>query len=641
MKKNTNLFIKYVVLSLVIMSGILLYGYNVRFNEYVIKELPIEDFRNKLISYVETWESKYHANVNYTFVYDDFYSANLVISQSRYPDKKFFENDILDVNISRGPDPDKEIYLPDFTGYTIDKIFSFIESEKLVNYEILYEYSTEFPRSVYMSSTIDTPTMKRSDPIEFTVSKGEKGTFEVIVPDFKEYKKKKIDSWAKLNDITIDYDFVFSKKFEKDTVIEQEPKPKTIISSGDTIKIKMSYGEPVKMMDLINKTEKEALLELEKNGLQAKVDYYYSDTVKENTVTGQSIDKNTNVPKDSEVNLTVSLGGIPAVNFQGKSLDEMKKWIDDINSKGGNLKTEVTKVMSDYDEGIIVKHNYKSGKLSVNTIFKIDVSEGKQVMVPDLNKKNYDEVLLLAGDNFNLEVVKRYNKSLSLKDLVFSQNLTPSKWVKKGSKLIVHISKGNRLQLGEYKNWTDLQKYIEGENLIGANITYNVTYQYSETQEGGTILSISEKEPTVGTTLELVVSEGVGVMVPDLVGLSREEASKLIVNKLKENYIGEYNDITKDAVLSQSLTPNEIVPHNSEIDIVYSMGNELNIEGITKITDLIAIVDEANSKKANIVLNIEEIDTSKEAGTIESINGVLMKQLKANQTYTVLVSKGQ
>lgn len=641
MKKNTNLFIKYVVLSLVIMSGILLYGYNVRFNEYVIKELPIEDFRNKLISYVETWESKYHANVNYTFVYDDFYSANLVISQSRYPDKKFFENDILDVNISRGPDPDKEIYLPDFTGYTIDKIFSFIESEKLVNYEILYEYSTEFPRSVYMSSTIDTPTMKRSDPIEFTVSKGEKGTFEVIVPDFKEYKKKKIDSWAKLNDITIDYDFVFSKKFEKDTVIEQEPKPKTIISSGDTIKIKMSYGEPVKMMDLINKTEKEALLELEKNGLQAKVDYYYSDTVKENTVTGQSIDKNTNVPKDSEVNLTVSLGGIPAVNFQGKSLDEMKKWIADINSKGGNLKTEVTRVMSDYDEGIIVKHNYKSGKLSVNTIFKIDVSEGKQVMVPDLNKKNYDEVLLLAGDNFNLEVVKRYNKSLSLKDLVFSQNLTPSKWVKKGSKLIVHISKGNRLQLGEYKNWTDLQKYIEGENLIGANITYNVTYQYSETQEGGTILSISEKEPTVGTTLELVVSEGVGVMVPDLVGLSREEASKLIVNKLKENYIGEYNDITKDAVLSQSLTPNEIVPHNSEIDIVYSMGNELNIEGITKITDLIAIVDEANSKKANIVLNIEEIDTSKEAGTIESINGVLMKQLKANQTYTVLVSKGQ
>lgn len=641
MKKNTNLFIKYVVLSLIIMGAILLYGYNVRFKEYIIRELPLEDFSNKLLAYVETWEDKYDANISYTFVYDEYYSANQVITQSRYPDKKFFENDILDVTISRGPDPENEIYLPDFAGYNIDRLFNFIDSENLLNYEIQYENSTNIPRSFYMSNNINQPTMKRNQFIEFVVSKGEQGTFEVIVPDFKEYKKKKIDSWAKLNGITIDYDFVFSKKYEKDTIIKQEPRPNTIISSGDTIKIKMSYGEPVKMMDLKNKTEKEAITELEKNGLKSKVEYYYSDTVKENTVTSQSVDKDKNIPKDTEVELTVSLGGIPAVNFQGKTLDEMKKWIDDINKKGGNLKTEITRIISDYDEGIIAKHNNRSGKLSVNTVFKIDVSEGKQVMVPDLNKKTYQEVLTLTEDKFNLEVLYKYNTSLKLKDLVFTQNLAPSKWVKKGSKLIVHISKGNRLQLGEYKNWVDLQKYIEGENLIGGNITYNVTYQYSETQEGGTILSISEKEPIVGTTLELIVSEGVGVMVPDLVGLSREEASKLIVNKLKENYIGEYNDITKDAVLSQSLTPNEIVPHNSTIDIVYSMGNELNIEGITKISDLIMLVDEANSKKANIVLNIEEIDTSKEAGTIESINGVLMKQLKANQTYTVLVSKGQ
>ena len=102
---------------------------------------------------------------------------------------------------------------------------------------------------------------------------------------------------------------VYNKKVQAGIVIEQSAEAKTEIDAGETITLKVSKGiETVIVPDLIGKTEDVARDMINESGL--KLRYTYTDVDEsqpDGVVIYQDLDPNTEVEKDSYINISVNV----------------------------------------------------------------------------------------------------------------------------------------------------------------------------------------------------------------------------------------------------------------------------------------------------------------------------------------------
>lgn len=99
---------------------------------------------------------------------------------------------------------------------------------------------------------------------------------------------------------------------EEGLVLSTQPKAGDIIKAGDTVYLTVSLGmggDDVSMPDFEGLNEAEALLLIAENRLKVgKVTYKYSSKEAAGTIISQSIEKETGVYYNTEVDFTVSLG---------------------------------------------------------------------------------------------------------------------------------------------------------------------------------------------------------------------------------------------------------------------------------------------------------------------------------------------
>jgi eukaryotic-like serine/threonine-protein kinase len=139
----------------------------------------------------------------------------------------------------------------------------------------------------------------------------------------------------------------FDLQFRAGTVISQNPRTKSLVKKGRRVYVIVSKGDPsVEMPKLISQSEKNAIFEISRQGLQSgNVSYEHSSSYPEGVVINQSIPAGDNVKVGEVVDIVVSLGQFPdrfiVPSLVGRSLKDARKIIMQAGLTFGNVSYQV------------------------------------------------------------------------------------------------------------------------------------------------------------------------------------------------------------------------------------------------------------------------------------------------------------
>lgn len=201
--------------------------------------------------------------------------------------------------------------------------------------------------------------------------------------------------------------------------------------------------------------------------------------------------------------------------------------------------------------------------------------------VPDLLGKTREEAeTLVTESGFSLMIdSQQYNDEYEA-GTIMSQEPKAYDKVKNGSEITVVLSMGtyevNSAPLCEGLTYTEVV-----EQLISMGIPYQVETQSSEDVEMGTIVSqtpASGEEMQADTVLTIVVSigsDGEGILVPGLAGMSRDEVSdtlsklNLVLGEVSLSY---HDTVPSGQVIAQDLKEGSPVAEGTAVNVTISQG---------------------------------------------------------------------
>ncbi|MEG1066382.1 MAG: PASTA domain-containing protein [Erysipelotrichaceae bacterium] len=308
----------------------------------------------------------------------------------------------------------------------------------------------------------------------------------------------------KLSNVIIEYKF---SDVERDMLLTQSFKGK--MKRNKELILTFSLGKeadlkPVKMIDLTNKTDFDAMLWLKRNGIKFTTKREFSDTIKK-----------FNIVKTDPIKDTM--------------IDQKK----------------------------------------VNLLLYI--SKGKEIVVPDVSKMSVKDLTNWAITNhLDLNIESEYHESIEL-GKVIRTNVKKDQKISEGFDFLIVTSKGpltmiDATEASKISAWASENK-----------LSIKISEEFSDKIEKGKIISCSVKAGDViknGSGIELVVSLGKAVEVPDVVGLSSSKASDIIsAAKLDCNIIYSYSSsVDKGNVISQSLGVGSKVAEGTTLTINVSSG---------------------------------------------------------------------
>ena len=199
-----------------------------------------------------------------------------------------------------------EMTMPNIVGMTLDDVK---EKYPELNLDMDRQYSTEYKENEVMDQK--TPagrTIKKSTIVSIVISKGPQ---KVEIDDYSNLTVQ--DAQIKLEKKGLKPKLVYVNDDEvaKDIVIKTEPAAHSEVSQGTLVKVYVSNGKLVKAVNVpkfVGMTIEEARTEAEKKNLKLKEVSGSSNEYEEGQVIKQSIDENSVVNEDTEIEVTVCDG---------------------------------------------------------------------------------------------------------------------------------------------------------------------------------------------------------------------------------------------------------------------------------------------------------------------------------------------
>jgi len=139
----------------------------------------------------------------------------------------------------------------------------------------------------------------------------------------------------------------YDSSFPEGYVIEQTPRPGSLVKTGRRIYVILSRGpRRFAMPRLMDRSERDARLMLEKNGLvMGDKNFEYSNHYPEGVVIHQSIAPGVQVQMGTKVDITLSLGQVPdqfvVPSLEGRNLDDARDLIARSGLKLGLIRYKV------------------------------------------------------------------------------------------------------------------------------------------------------------------------------------------------------------------------------------------------------------------------------------------------------------
>jgi beta-lactam-binding protein with PASTA domain len=361
------------------------------------------------------------------------------------------------------------------------------------------------------------------------------------VPDFAQWTLTDVNNWTESHEIQLVYKAVYSE-LPVDVIVSQDLLPGTQVKSDGVLVVEVSQGvdpEEVIVLPSFDSTwDKTALLNwlTEQQITNYRFEIVVDDQLENNmlvsyTVSDPSIDYKRSDEIVFLINQTAVVETLIMPDLSTSLLADIQVWALD-----SDIKLEVLEVFSDLipvgkvvSQSVVPNTTLNSGSTLVLTL-----SKGAAIIVADFRTMDSSEAKTWATDNNLVLEVETLYSSVSEGALI-SQSVKANTSVEAKSKLTVVYSLGSSVTLGSYTNSTlsSLKSFIEAQNLLGAQLSLDITNQYSSTVSVNRIIAISENDAEIarGSTIEVVASLGALVKVPDF--------SSLVAS----DYHGTYNDI--------------------------------------------------------------------------------------------------
>jgi len=543
-QSKVNLLLISLVLSLSV-----LFGFSMQRNLSIETPIRIIDFRSMESDALLAWGQENDIQIKTTEEYSEDVVAGMVISQSSIVGERLYAGSTINVVLSKGPDPEVIVNLIDFTGKDIGEIQLFIEENKLMAAEILFEKSDAIQSAYYIKKNIDAESIQRKTPIKFYISTGSKDELTTVsVPDFTEYTRQQISTWSSTNNIKANFVDEFHDTVAAGKVISQSQAANTQVYDGSSITFKMSLGVGVVLENFVGKTKGAIDKFISDNGL--KVNYSFSYNATQNKDVGVSMSPNASVrvPNGSTVNVTLSLGKISVTDFTGKTLSQLNAWVSEQNKLGANLKVTSTQ---DYSattaSGQLISQTPSSGDINPGTSIRASVSKGEGVVV-----KNFVGGTSTSQEGLKVSTSQTYHASVP-SGQVISQSISSGSKVDTNTSISLVVSLG-KVQVGSYSSLGDLEAWKNSVNGSGANISISKVEEWNE-KPAGSLVSHTSAGASVnpGTTITAIISKGLSVTVPNYVGGNEPSSGGgITINVISRDYS---TTVASGKVISQDKNP--------------------------------------------------------------------------------------
>lgn len=434
-KKGTNILALLILFIYQVLGSLLLFD---------IVKLPtmkvMDDLVGKSLTSAIEWTTDNKISLEQEYEYSDLIDEYHIIYQDVKAGTKLKKINKVTVLVSEGPNPDKEIILPNMVGWESEDVLKYIEDNHLTN--VLIEFVQSENKENTLIEQSKSGNVRRNEEIKLTFSYGEeRGYSEVKLADLTNKTKLEALFYLKKYGIKYELSYDFSDKIKRGNIISQSVKAGTMVSiTGDnvtTVKVVISKGKKIIIPDFKKMSVTEVTNWIIKNKLKVEFKDAYDESVKENSVISSSHTKGDAVEEGTVITITLSKGKLKMPEF--KSLNEFREWASKYNINY----EEQHEFSNDVAIGEVIKYSYNKGDTIKNgdTII-VTISDGKKISVPNvkgLSKSEATSKLKSAGLNYSF--VYKHSDSVA-KGNVISQSISAGSEVSSGTTITVTISNG-------------------------------------------------------------------------------------------------------------------------------------------------------------------------------------------------------
>lgn len=520
----------------IIFLSLLLIGYSVFSYSYAKEDvdLYVLDFINKDYSEVLAWTEKNNIDLNTLHEFSDTVEYNHVIMQNYGIDKLVSEIKTFTVTISDGPNENKEIVVPNFTGFKFDDVMKYIKENHLSNVEIEFIISDKERDTVI--EQVGSGTMRRNDLIKFVFSYGEEiETTEV--KDLKGLSLFEATTYLKRYGIKYNLEYEFNDKVKRGYVISQDKVGEVV----ENITIKISKGKEIIVPNFSKMSTTEIAKWATSNNIKIKYESVYNKDYENGKFIKASANENDKIEEGSEIVITLSKGSI--IMPEITNISEFKLWATSNNIHyEENLEFSTT-----IKSGELINVTPKAGeKITENDTIVLTISKGKSVTTPNLIGLTKNEITNKCK-SIGLTCTFKYGglTEKTKKDVSISQSKKSGLTVAEGTNITVTLSSGivEKVNVPSFngKSKSEIQSSC---NSLGINCNFNYSNSFSSTPKDTAISQDKSGNMNKGSTINITLSKGSAqtytvVIDGSLLSLGNPEQTKnTLKNKLQSSCPG-------------------------------------------------------------------------------------------------------
>lgn len=399
----------------------------------------LENFTNKSLTEVVKYAEKNNIELTQIYEYSDMIEEYKIIGQNVNSGTNLKDVKKLTVAISEGPNPDKDIIIPNMLTWSDEAVLKFVKENNLNNVEIEFVESAKLKNTVIEQDA--SGNRKRSDPLKLTFSLGEANEItETKLIDLTNKTKFEAEFFLKQHAIAYELEKDFSNKIKRDSVIKQSEKAGTKIKPNDTkIKLTISKGPKIKVPDLKKMTMTEITEWVIKNKLKVEFTDQYDDNVKDNKVIKANYNKGDIIEQKTLVSITLSKGKLKMPKLS--NLDELKSWAE----KYQIPYQEEYEFDSTVKKGDIIKVSHKEGQtVKTGETIIVYISQGKKAKVPKLTGLKKQAIITkLKEEKLNYNFVYQNDDKIE-KDIAIAQSMREGSEVAEGTTITITLSNGKK-----------------------------------------------------------------------------------------------------------------------------------------------------------------------------------------------------
>ncbi|MBV7389254.1 eukaryotic-like serine/threonine-protein kinase [Enterococcus sp. AZ103] len=351
---------------------------------YQMSHVKMPDFTDKSLSDARLWATKNKLKVSTKQEFSLKKEANVVMSQSNQAGRRVKKGTTIRLNISKGPNPNQQLELPDFSKLSKPLAEKWIEENKATNLSLIEEYSDTAEKGKFLkfeiaNSDVSEKKYRRKDAAKVFYSKG-KETYkkDISVPNFVRQTRNEVETWAKNNEINMTYEETTSNDLPVDSVISQSLAKDEKIAKKDEMTVVVSLGKGYVIPNFSDFSMEDAANAID--GVQVQARGIYTDNLPYGQLVSQSVPAGTvlNAKNDLRVEAVYSLGQPYLKDLRGSYVegDLQKYFYDEFNSKGVNINYTIRQVDSDQPKGTVVGMSVHNIFLPLNYTVSIDISLG-------------------------------------------------------------------------------------------------------------------------------------------------------------------------------------------------------------------------------------------------------------------------